>query len=45
MDLYKVRLVDEGYTQTEGIDYFDTFSLIAKMTIVRLLLAMATANN
>ncbi len=42
---YKVRLVAKGYAQTYGIDYEKTYSLIAKMTIVRIIIAMASTKG
>jgi hypothetical protein len=38
---YKARLVAKGYAQTYGIDYEETYSPIAKMTIVRTTITMA----
>ena len=37
---YKARLVAKGYAQTYGIDFEETFILIAKMAIVREMIAM-----
>ena len=36
IDKYKARLVIKGYKQTEGLDYFDTYSHVTSIRIVLL---------
>src|SRR4051812_6461978 len=41
IDQYKACLMAKGYTQTYGMDYEETFSPVAKMNTVRILLSCA----
>ncbi|GJS00034.1 putative RNA-directed DNA polymerase [Tanacetum coccineum] len=45
IDKYKARLVIKGYRQREGLDYFDTYLLVTRITSIRMVLAIAALRN
>lgn len=45
IDKYKAGLVGKGYNQVEGIDYTDSFSPVAKMVTIRVMLTITAANR
>ncbi|GJR34365.1 zinc finger, CCHC-type containing protein [Tanacetum coccineum] len=45
IEKFKARLVIQGFRQKLGIDYFDTYALVARISTIRLLIAMASIHN
>lgn len=45
LDKYKARLVARGFTQIYGMDYYETYSLVARLSSFHLLMAIAARNG
>ena len=45
IDKYKVRLVTKRYQQNEGLDFFDTYSPVTRITSIRMLIAIAAIHD
>ena len=45
IDKYKARLVVKGYKQKEGVDYFDPYSLVTRITPIQMLIAITALHN
>ncbi|KAF3616918.1 putative glucan endo-1,3-beta-glucosidase A-like [Capsicum annuum] len=41
IDKYKARLVVKGFKQKQGLDYFNTYSSVTRITSIRMLIALA----
>ncbi|KAK6142781.1 hypothetical protein DH2020_023129 [Rehmannia glutinosa] len=45
IDNYKAKLVAKGFKQKEGHDFFDTYSLVTRITSIRVLLAIVALHS
>ena len=45
IDKYKEKLVAKGYNQKKGIDYFDTFAPVTRISSIRVLIALASIHK
>ncbi|GJY48599.1 zinc finger, CCHC-type containing protein [Tanacetum coccineum] len=45
VEKFKARLVIQGFKQKSGIDYFDTYAPVARISTIRLLIAMASIHS
>ena len=42
---FKARLVIQGFSQRQGVDYFDTYAPVARITSIIILFALASIHN
>lgn len=45
IDKYKARLVARGFTQIHGVDYYETYAPVARLSSFQLLIALANRNE
>jgi hypothetical protein len=45
IERYKARLVAKDYAQKKGEDLFNTYSHVARLTIIRVLLSLASSHG
>ncbi|GJT97990.1 zinc finger, CCHC-type containing protein [Tanacetum coccineum] len=45
VEKFKAMLVIQGFKQKSGIDYFDTYAPVARISIIRLLIALASIHS
>jgi hypothetical protein len=43
IERHKTRFVARGFSQVEGIDYEETFSLVARYTSIQMIISLATS--
>ena len=42
---FKARLVAKGFKQRKGVDYFDSYAPVARITSIRILFALTSIRN
>ena len=45
IEKYKTRLVAKGFKQKKGVDYFDTFAPVTRISSIKVLIALASVHN
>ncbi|GJR29736.1 zinc finger, CCHC-type containing protein [Tanacetum coccineum] len=45
IEKFKAKLLIQGFKQKSGIDYFDTYASVARISTIRLLIAMTSIHN